>query len=251
MKNHLRALVTGGARRIGAELVRRCAELDFAVTIHAWRSGNEAAELIKTLPNSKLHSVSCCDLSDPAARRKWLSELGHIDLVINNASCYRLTPAGEMESPENRQRYRQVNYLAPLEIINHQLGSVQQNKLLPSIAINLLDCDVLDASGGIKPADEPPSGVDSYLYSRILLAYMTKKLAATAAPQLRINAIAPGPVLPPVNCTTGGMTRILDRVPLHRQVGVTEIADAVEFFYRNASLTGVILPIDGGMHLNN
>jgi NAD(P)-dependent dehydrogenase (short-subunit alcohol dehydrogenase family) len=250
MKKHLRALVTGGARRIGAGLVRRCAELDLSVTVHVWQSAAEAAELIETLPNKELHSVSCCDLSDQAARRAWLENLEEFDLVINNASCYRLTAPGQEETPENRQRYWQVNYLAPLEIITRQLNYARQRDRSITV-INLLDCDVLNADGGIKDAEEPAPGVDSYLYSRIMLAYMTKALAAEAADHLRINAIAPGPVLPPVNCTTAGMTRILDRVPLHRQVGVEEIANAVDFFWESSSLTGVILPVDGGMHLNN
>ena len=94
-----------------------------------------------------------------------------------------------------------------------------------------------------------PAGVDSYLPSRIKLAHTLKDLASEHAPQQRINAIAPGAVIPPVNCTTPGMTRILERVPMRYPVQLEEIARAVELFWNSPSLTGVILPVDGGMHL--
>ena len=250
MKFAPQVLITGGGRRIGAGLVKRCAESGFAVTIHVWRSMEEAAALKNTLPNADWHQISCCDLSDPTARKKWLDELGDFDLIINNASCYRLTAPGKAETAEDRQRYWQVNYLAPLEIIARQLQSLRDRKSA-GLVINMLDSDILNANGGLKYAEEPPAGVDSYLYSRIMLGHMTQALAAEAAPYLRVVGIAPGPVLPPVNCTTGGMTKILDRVPMHQPVSVEEIANSMEFFWKNPSLTGVILPVDGGMHLNN
>ena len=250
MSEKPRALVTGGGKRIGAAIVRRLAELNFAVTIHVLNSRSEAEDLIKTLPDSNQHSVTVADLSIPEVRQQWLATLPGFDLVVNNASVYRLTAPGTEETPQSRQRYWQTNYLAPLEITAHVL-----NKLTPArqnaLVVHLLDCDILTADGGLKAPEEPPTGVDSYLYSRIMLGRITKIMAAEKAPALRINAIAPGPVLPPVNCSTPGMTRILDSVPLHRPAGVEEIAAAVEFFWKNPSLTGVILPVDGGKHLNN
>lgn len=250
MSEKPRALVTGGGKRIGAAIVRRLAELNFAVTIHVLNSRSEAGELIKTLPDSGQHSVTVADLSIPQERQQWLASLPGFDLAVNNASVYRLTAPGTEESARARERYWQTNYLAPLEITDHLLQKLSPSRQ-QALVVNLLDCDILTPDGGLKAAVEPPSGMDSYLYSRIMLGRMTKVLAAEKALALRINAIAPGPVLPPVNCSTPGMTRILDSVPLHRPAGVEEIADAVEFFWKNPSLTGVILPVDGGKHLNN
>ena len=243
----LRALITGGGRRIGAELVKRCADMGFEIYCHVNKSLPEAQTLLKTLPENSIAQITCCDLGDPDARRLWLETLPGFDLVINNASCYRLTRAEEYESPQIRQHYWQVNYYAPLEIIQHQLNSLSSGA--SGVCVTLLDCDVLTCNGGLKELFEVPAGADSYLATRIALGHKLLQQSKEMAPHLRLNCIAPGPVLPPVNCTTAGMTRILERVPLHRSVGTEEIANAVEFFWRNTSLTGVILPVDGGMHL--
>ena len=243
-----RVLITGGGRRIGAALALRCAQLGCQVYVHAHQSQDEAHALVAALPGRTQHQVTVCDLSDPAERRNWLESLPEFDIVINNASVYRLTAPGAMESAADRERYWQVNYFAPLEIIQKQY----LQKLTPAggkLAITLLDCEVMTADNRIKEYSELAPGVDSYLASRIKLAHELKALAAAHAPVQRINAIAPGPVLPPVNCTTPGMTRILERVPMRQPVKVEEIANAVEFFRKNHSLTGVILPVDGGMHL--
>ena len=203
--------------------------------------------MLATLPEKSHARVTCCDLSDPAERKCWLATLPGFDLVINNASCYRLTAAGECECASIREHYWQVNYYAPLEIIQHQLTHLPPGA--SGVCVTLLDCDVLTGNGGLKECCEVPEGTDSYLSTRIALGHKLLHQSKEFAPHLRLNCIAPGPVLPPVNCTTPGMTRILERVPLRRSVGPEEIANAVEFFWRNTSLTGVILPVDGGMHL--
>ena len=121
---------------------------------------------------------------------------------------------------------------------------------LPASFIVLLDCEVLKSDGGIKEFVEPIPGVDSYLASRIALAHELPELARKYAPELRINAIAPGPVLPPVDCATKGMTVILERVPMHQPVAVKNIVDTALFLAQNNSITGNIIAVDGGMHLN-
>lgn len=242
-----RVLITGGGKRIGAALVKAFAAEGFEVVIHANTSAAEAEKLRQSLPDAAQHSVTVCDLSDPAARKVWLDTMPAFDLVINNASCYRLTRRGEKEKAADRERYWQVNYLAILEIIEHQ------KKLLSSgseaVCINFLDCDVLTPQHGIKAFAEPPPGVDSYLATRIKLAHRLQELAREYAPHLRITAIAPGPVLPPVDCATPGMTVILDKVPLHRPVRVEDITATALYLWHNKSLTGTIVPVDGGMHL--
>lgn len=242
-----RVLITGGGKRIGAALVKAFADEGFDVFIHVNTSAAEAEALRQTLPNAEKHCVTVCDLSDPAKRKAWLETLPGFDLVINNASCYRLTKRGEKEKFSDRQRYWQVNYSAVLEIIEHQ------KKLLLSggeaVCINFLDCDVLTPQSGIKPFAAPPPGVDSYLATRIKLAHKLQDLAREYAPDMRITAIAPGPVLPPVDCAAKGMMVILDKVPLHRPVRVEDITATALYIWHNKSLTGTIVPVDGGMHL--
>lgn len=246
MDKKKRALVTGGAKRIGAEIVKYLAENGFAVTVHVWQSQAEAEELIKNLPSAEAHCVSVCDFSDPQARKEWLKSIGTFDLVVNNASAYRLNAPGSKEPTEIRQRYWQINYLAAVEIATHAAAKNSQ-----ALVINMLDSDILNNRGGVKDPVEPPIGEDYYLYSRIMLGHMTAAMAAEYAPEVRINGIAPGPVLPPVNCTTPGMTQVLKDVPMKRPAAIGEILAAIGFFRENASLTGVILPVDGGKHLND
>lgn len=243
-----RVLVTGGGRRIGGALSSYLARAGFEVWVHVWQSQAAAAELIASFPEPELHRITRCNLSDPAARQSWLQTLPEFDLVINNASVYRLTAPQSAEKPSDRERYWQVNYFAPLEIIQKQYEQ-KSSRTGKKVAITLLDSDILEPDGGIKAFSEVPDGVDSYLPSRIKLAHTLKDLASEHAPQQRINAIAPGAVIPPVNCTTPGMTRILERVPMRYPVQLEEITRAVELFWNSPSLTGVILPVDGGMHL--
>ena len=242
-----KVLITGGGKRIGAALVRAFAEDDWQVCIHVNHSTAEAAELILQLKNPGLHTVTQCDFNLPEERKIWLKTLEKFDLIIANASCYRLTGANETETPENRQRYWQVNYHTVLELIEFQQQNLPANR--PAAAIIMLDCDVLNDDGGIKEFTEPAPGIDSYLASRIALAHQLPALARKYAPALRINAIAPGPVLPPVNCVTKGMTVILNKVPMHQPVAVDDIVNTALFLQKNNSITGSIIAVDGGMHL--
>ena len=244
-----KVLITGGGKRIGAALCRAFAGKDYQVYIHVNNSAAEAEKLLCELKNPAWHQITRCDFSDQTARQNWLKTLPEFDLLIANASCYRLTKRGETESVENRQRYWQVNYRTTLELIEFQQKNLPEN--LPASAIIMLDCDVLESDGSIRKFVEPPVGVDSYLASRIALANQLPALAKKLAPALRLNAIAPGPVLPPVDCSTKGMTVILEKVPMNQPVGVNEIVNTAIFLAENPSLTGTIIPVDGGMHLNS
>ena len=242
-----KVLITGGGKRIGAALAKAFAENDWQVCIHVNKSVAEASELISQLKNPAWHTITQCDFNLPGVRQEWLKNLGKFDLIIANASCYRLTKANETETLENRQRYWQVNYHTVLELIKFQKNNLPENS--PASMIVMLDCDVLNADGGIKEFAEVPTGVDSYLASRIALANKLPALARKYAPALRINAIAPGPVLPPVDCATKGMTVILNKVPMHQPVAVADIINTALFLQKNSSVTGSIIAVDGGMHL--
>ena len=242
-----KVLITGGGKRIGAALGRAFAEQDYQLFIHVNNSIAEAQQLKNELKNPDWHQITQCDFNNPSERQNWLNTLPAFDLVIANASCYRLTGRGETETLENRQRYWQVNYHTVLELIKFQKNNLPENS--PASMIVMLDCDVLNADGGIKEFAEVPTGVDSYLASRIALANKLPALARKYAPALRINAIAPGPVLPPVDCATKGMTVILNKVPMHQPVAVADIINTALFLQKNSSVTGSIIAVDGGMHL--
>ena len=225
------ALVTGGAVRVGASLVRALAEAGARVTVHCRNSRSEAERLVSELPGAG-HRVVCADLSsgEAGAAELWKQLDAPVDVLVNNASCYRL-PAGE------ERLYDLVNHRAPVELMRRFAAQ----EMYCGAVVNLLDQAVLNPA----PAED-----EAYLESRRRLAAATREFARRfAAKNLRFNAVAPGPVLPPRGLENSKMEKTLKRVPLGRPVAVADLVAAVLFLIGNDSITGAILPVDCGMSL--
>ena len=229
--NGKHAVVTGGAVRVGASLVRALAEAGARVTVHCRTSRREAELLISELPGAG-HRVACADFAsgEGGAAELWEQLDAPVDVLVNNASCYRL-PAGE------EKLYDSVNYRAPSELMRRFAAQ----EISCGAVVNLLDQAVLSSA----PGEE-----EKYLESRRRLADATREYARRfAAKNLRFNAVAPGPVLPPRGLENSKMEKTLKRVPLGRPVAVDDLVEAVLFLIRNDSVTGAILPVDCGMSL--
>ena len=223
-------LVTGGAVRVGAAIVRAFAGAGARVTIHCREHAAAARELAAELGPG--HRVVTADFSSGAegAAALWAKLDAPVDVLVNNASCYRL--------PEARRRlYDLVNHLAPVELMRRFAAQ----DLGEGAVVNLLDQAVLAA----VPAEE-----ETYLASRRRLAAATREFAREfAARNYRFNAVAPGPVLPPPGLEHSKMAKTLRSVPLGRPVGVADLAAAVLFLAANDSITGALLPVDCGTAL--
>jgi len=215
-----RVLVTGGALRIGRALCIAFSEAGAQIVIHCNKSIEQAKELLSTLPGSD-HQIVQCDLNSPD---KLLDRCGKIDILINNASVYRLPK--ELEA-----QYMQINYAAPFSLMKQFAAQGLENGCI----INFLDAN--------------ENGTDSYSKSKQCLYDITLETALKFAPKIRVNAIAPGPVLPPVGLKGPGMQEILKKVPMGRQVSLKDITDACLFLAKNESLTGQVIYVDGGQHL--
>ena len=229
--NGKHAVVTGGAVRIGAALVRALAEAGARVTIHCRESRREAEKLAKELPGSG-HRVVVADFSsgEAGAAKLWEQLDAPVDILVNNASCYRLPAKEEM-------LYDLVNRRAPVELMRRFAAQ----DISCGAVVNLLDLAVLN------PA---PAEGKKYLASRRRLAAATKEYARSfAAKNLRFNAVAPGPMLPPRGLENSKMEKTLQSVPLGRPVAVEDLVRAVLFLLANDSVTGAILPVDCGMSL--
>ncbi len=228
-----RILITGGAVRVGAHLVAEFAKYGAEVIIHYNTSKVEANKLLKNLKGSN-HSLYQYDLSDTKNLNKIFNDCGNIDILINNASVYTKESFYDNKSEEFLYQM-DINYHSPLKLMH--LFS-EQKKLNDGVIINMLDqC--------INKSCEK----SSYVLSKKKLAEKTLKCAEQFAPKIRVNAIASGPVLPPVWCKTKGMTKVLDNVPLQKQVNINDVVDGCHFLIKNESITGEILYIDCGMHL--
>ena len=219
-------LVTGGAVRVGAAVVRAFAAAGSRVTIHCRNNAEAGKKLAAELGGVK---VACADFSTGAAgaAELWAQLDAPVDIIVNNASCYRL-PAGE------KALYDRVNYEAPVELMRRFAAQ----ELAEGAAVNFLDQAVLNPA----PAEDA-----DYVESRRKLARATLDFALEFAPKnLRFNAVAPGPVLPPVGLENSKMEKTLRSIPLKRPVALDDLVSAVLFLAGNDSITGAILPVDCG-----
>jgi hypothetical protein len=213
--------------RVGAAVVRAFAAAGARVTVHCRNSREAAEKLVAEL--GPRHRVVRADFSAGAegAAALWAALDAPVDILVNNASCYRLPESG-------RQLYPRVNFEAPLELMRRFAAQ----ELAEGAVVNFLDQAVLNPA----PAEE-----EEYLESRRRLARATVDFARRFAEKnLRFNAVAPGPVLPPVGLENSRMEKTLKRVPLRRPVELADLAAAVLFLAGNSSVTGAILPVDCG-----
>lgn len=233
--NQQRVLITGGAVRVGAALARGFAAAGARVVVHCRNSCAEAAALVRELPGGG-HQVVTADLALPGAADAIFDRLGEpVTILVNNASCYRRER--DVLSTADERDYFDVNYFAPLALIRRFAA---QPGVPAGAVVNLLDQEIGRAA--------PRGG--AYIHSRRALADATLELAKALAPRIRVNAVAPGPVLPPVWLPESRMAKTLPEVPLGRQVALDDLVSAILFLAANDSITGDILFVDGGQHLN-
>ena len=224
-------LITGSAKRCGAEAAKTFAASGAKVIIHCNTSVVEAEELLALLPGSG-HRLIKADLAQKDEVARLISQAGRFDILINNASVF-FSP-GSNEDLSGEKLYHQVNFLAPQTL----LEAWAAQELPEACAVNILDQAVLNPGSG------------AYWQSRYDLMQLTTALARTLGRKnFRVNAIAPGPMLPPYWKPDSRMEKTLPTLPLHRPVSPQDFAEAVKFLCKCDSITGAILPVDCGQHL--
>lgn len=225
-----RALVTGGARRIGAAIVQALADEGVRVAIHCNESDLEAMELQARCPGS---IVICLDLLDREARDHLVPEavraLGGLDILVNNAAIWE--PASEI-SEEPWDCTLEMNLTAPV-FLAQAAAEVMQKGGQEGVIINLTDWGV----------SRPYPDQIAYYAAKGGLEAATRGLAAAFAPKIRVIAIAPGAILVKNEAAAASAT-LLERIG-----GTQSVADSVLFAAKNDFLTGTTLTIDGGRSL--
>jgi pteridine reductase len=234
------ALVTGAARRVGAGIVRALHGAGANVVIHCHRSLDAAqalaAELERARPDST--AVIACDLMDTAALPRLIGEASDrfaaLHLLVNNASTFYPTPLGSI-TPAQWDDLLGSNLRAPLLLAQAAAPELRRTQ---GAVLNIVDIH------GLRPLR------DHIVYSvaKAGLIMLTRALARELAPDVRVNAIAPGPVLwPEAPMPEEQKEKIIDETPLHRRGSPEDIARAVLFFASDAPfVTGQILAVDGG-----
>lgn len=230
-------LVTGGAKRVGAEIVRTLAGNGARVIIHYGTSQTEAEQLLSEIGGSACgHACVQYDLAEPAGIPAFMSTLPRdLSAIVNNASVFHRMTA-EMETPELAKRQYDVNFYSPFALMK---AFYKHSAQLEISVVNMLD----------QAITSTPAESCSYILSKKMLAEATKLAARQYAPRMRVNGICPGPVFPPFGLEHLKMAKTLSTLPLARPVDASDLAEAVRMLLFNRSMTGSILNVDCGQSL--
>ncbi|MCZ6691979.1 MAG: SDR family oxidoreductase [Planctomycetota bacterium] len=236
------SLVTGAARRLGREVALGLARRGSRVGVHYHRSEREAIELVGEIRKAGGEAEPFgADLRDAEACRRLIemvaTHFGTVDILVNNASTFIRTPLEEA-SEEDWDNLLSVNLKAPF-FCSQAAGALMKKGGAGKI-INLADVAAL----------RPWKEYIPYSVAKAGLVALTKGLAKALAPEVQVNAIAPGTILPPEGTSVEEQERWARATPLGRLGKTSELVDAVLFLLEGGDfITGEVLSLDGGRHL--
>lgn len=233
------ALVTGGARRLGRAFALALARQGFAILLHYHHSEEEAAataDAIRALgmPVYPLQ-VDLTSSTNIESLFSNLDTLPHpLKVLVNSAA---LMPRGDVRtlSAVDFDAAIALNLRAPFLCAQEAAKRMEAGGLI----VNVTDVG----------AQKAWSGFPAYTVSKAALESLTRVLARSLAPKIRVNAIAPGLVLPSEHVSPEEWERLVGRLPLKRPASVDEVAAALEFLLKNEYITGQTIVVDGGYSL--
>lgn len=232
------ALITGGARRIGAAIARALAREGYALVLHANRSRDDAERLAAAIEAAGGRArVVLADLADPKAVDGLIasaSAFGPLTLLVNSAAEFEPDEIETLKR-DGLDRAMAVNLAAPLFLAQ---GFAAQAPAGASI-VNVLDQRVI----------KPTPRFFSYTLAKSALHTATRTLAQALAPRIRVNAVAPGPTLPSPRQSEAEFAQQAAALPLQRGPSPDDIAAAVVYLAAAPAVTGVTIAVDGGQHL--
>jgi NAD(P)-dependent dehydrogenase (short-subunit alcohol dehydrogenase family) len=236
------ALVTGAGNRIGAVLARRLAQEGYAVIVHYSRDADGAKAVVADIESigGKARAIAC-DLTNRRARAGLMAKCGKpfgpLTVLVNNASIYEPDSATDLDEALWDAHFA-IHAEGPVFLARDfaaQLPAGEDGNI-----VNIIDERVLHLSPAYL----------SYTLSKSTLWTATRTLAQSLAPRIRVNAIGPGPTLAPAGKTNAGFKAAIERLPLQRGASPGEIADGLMFILSARSMTGQMLSLDGGQHLD-
>lgn len=239
------ALITGGAKRVGAAVARRLHAAGANLVVHYKTSHREAHALQDELNAIREKSVSLvqADLLDIAGLselvKTTVSVCGRLDILINNASTFHASPIGEI-TEQHWEDLVGSNLKAPLFLA--QAAAPYLRRSAGSI-VNITDIH----------ADRPLKSYVVYSVAKAGLVGLTKSLARELGPEVRVNGVAPGPILWPDDGSFDAVTRqrVISHTLLKRVGDPDDIARTVYFLVADAPyVTGQIIAVDGGRSVN-
>ncbi|HVM97340.1 MAG TPA: SDR family oxidoreductase [Candidatus Acidoferrales bacterium] len=232
------AVVTGGAHRLGAAISRALAAAGYGVVVNYRTSQQSADSLVAELRSQGARASAVAADVGVAAEvdrllAQTLAEYDRVDVLVANAGVFRRTPI-ESLSEDDWSDMLDGN-LRPTFLCSQRFGIHMRNRGGGAIVAM---ADV----AGLRPW----TGYLPYNVAKAGTVALVQTLAKELAPNVRVNAIAPGPVLFPTDYNPVLRQREIDRTLLRREGRAENIADAVLALVRNDYITGVVLPVDGG-----
>ncbi|MCA1745815.1 MAG: SDR family oxidoreductase [Bacteroidales bacterium] len=234
-------LITGAAKRVGKALAELFAARGWEVVIH-YNSSEVAAQDLSLSLKKKF-----ADRHFPIVRANLLHP-GHsvellmntlpapvlrLDALINCASVFEPASLAETDYPLLRQQMT-VNFETPFMLMQAFYSKYEKGCI-----VNVLDTRIVNNEGAHA----------AYSLSKKSLMELTRMAALEWAPKVRVNAVAPGPVLPPPGKGATYLDKVVADTPLKSIVGLDNLAESVWFLIANSAITGQILFCDSGAHL--
>lgn len=235
------AIITGAAKRIGAEIAKTLHAAGFKVILHCYKSLLDTQILAEKFNNNRSNSsiVIQQDLTQAGngsiinAAINWA---GNLTLLVNNASMFARTRINNLSTDLHLELYA-INVLAPWQLSILARPWLQQTH---GCIINITDIH----------SEKPLKNYAEYCQSKAALTMQTKALAREFAPDIRVNAVAPGAIMWPTTASnlvsSAVKTKIIQQTPLGRHGSPAAVAQAVLALSANNFITGQTLNIDGG-----
>ena len=235
------ALITGGAARIGAQIVKTLHHNQFNIIIHCNQSKDKAQLLCDELNSIRANSVEIVlgNLNNIDELDSLVSSIESIDLLVNNASVFYPKSVEDSEI-KDWDDVININLKAPFFLSKGLSKTLSKND---GSIINIIDIH----------SERPLKKHAIYNISKAGLKMLTQTLAKELAPRIRVNGVSPGSILWPqdsAEISEGDKNLMLERIALHRQGSPQDIADTVLFLANSNYITGQIINIDGGRTLN-
>jgi pteridine reductase len=237
-------LITGGAKRVGAAICRKLHAAGATLMLHYRESAGEARLLQAELNNHRRESVTLiqADLLDIGKLNSVVEQTvqihGKLDALVNNASSFFQTPVGEITAAQWEDLIG-TNLRAPLFLAQAAAPALKKTQ---GAIVNITDIH----------ADRPLKNYVIYSVAKAGLVGLTRSLARELAPEVRVNAVAPGPILWPDDESFDELSRqrIISHTLLRREGTPEDIARAVLFLLADATyVTGDTINVDGGRHI--
>ena len=237
-------LITGGAKRVGATICRRLHRAGASIMLHYRSSAGEARLLQAELNHLRPKSVALiqADLLDvgklPSLVEQTVQTYGRLDALVNNASTFYQTNVGSI-GVDDWNSLIGTNLQAPLFLAQSAAPALKKTQ---GAIVNITDIH----------AERPLKSYVVYSTAKAGLMGLTRSLARELAPDVRVNAIAPGPILWPDDEAFDELSRqrIISHTPLRREGTPDDIAKAIHFLLADAPyVTGETLHVDGGRHI--